>query len=276
MAYQKFSGTYHSSDHKNKIHYYIYEPEIELRAVVQFIHGYGDCIEDNEELIRYFTDYGIMVCGCDLIGHGRSSDPKDYGFFGSKNGWIYLLKDTKRLTRYIKKEYPDTPYFILGHGLGSLIARMDFFSEDGISGIILSGTAGKQKYCRRSVVYAAIVKRIRGARYESGALKRGLYRKLNCAYPLTVAACEDMLKMLALVSRKKWTHSAGKETPVLMLSGEQDPAGGFGKGVRDVSRQLTEAGHTVQLNLYAGMGHDLFKEPRREEVCRDVIEWIMT
>ena len=33
MAYQKFTGTYQSSDHINRIHYYIYEPETDLRAI---------------------------------------------------------------------------------------------------------------------------------------------------------------------------------------------------------------------------------------------------
>ena len=73
MAYQKFTGTYQSSDHINRIHYYIYEPETDLRAIIQIVHDFGDCIERNESFIRFFTDHGIMVCGCDHIGHGRSS-----------------------------------------------------------------------------------------------------------------------------------------------------------------------------------------------------------
>ena len=73
MAYSKFSGTYRSANHKNRIHYYIFEPETDLRAILQITHGWKDYIERNEELIRFFTDHGVMVCGCDFIGHGRSS-----------------------------------------------------------------------------------------------------------------------------------------------------------------------------------------------------------
>ena len=97
MAYQKFTGTYQSSDHINRIHYYIYEPETDLRAIIQIVHDFGDCIERNESFIRFFTDHGIMVCGCDHIGHGRSSKKEDYGYFGEKNGWAYLIKNTKKL-----------------------------------------------------------------------------------------------------------------------------------------------------------------------------------
>ena len=93
MAYQKFTGTYQSSDHINRIHYYIYEPETDLRAIIQIVHDFGDRIERNESFIRFFTDHGIMVCGCDHIGHGRSSKKEDYGYFGEKNGWAYLIKN---------------------------------------------------------------------------------------------------------------------------------------------------------------------------------------
>lgn len=94
MAYQKFTGTYQSSDHINRIHYYIYEPETDLRAIIQIVHDFGDCIERNESFIRFFTDHGIMVCGCDHIGHGRSSKKEDYGYFGEKRVG-YLIKNTK-------------------------------------------------------------------------------------------------------------------------------------------------------------------------------------
>ena len=88
MAYQKFTGTYQSSDHINRIHYYIYEPETDLRAIIQIVHDFGDCIERNESFIRFFTDHGIMVCGCDHIGHGRSSKKEDYGYFVKRMGGL--------------------------------------------------------------------------------------------------------------------------------------------------------------------------------------------
>lgn len=231
MAYQKFTGTYQSSDHINRIHYYIYEPETDLRAIIQIVHDFGDRIERNESFIRFFTDHGIMVCGCDHIGHGRSSKKEDYGYFGEKNGWAYLIKNTKKLTHYMKKEYPDVPYFIYGHGMGSLIVRMDCIHEKGINGVILSGTSGRQKYCRRRLLFIAILKRILGAQHRSVYLQKDLEKRLNhhflrerdnCSWlvedekerkncsriyeeyvPITVAAYEDILKMLALVSSKK-------------------------------------------------------------------------
>lgn len=61
MAYQKFTGTYQSSDHINRIHYYIYEPETDLRAIIQIVHDFGDRIERNESFIRFLL---IMELWC--------------------------------------------------------------------------------------------------------------------------------------------------------------------------------------------------------------------
>lgn len=302
MAYQKFTGTYRSSDSINRIHYYIYEPETDLRAILQIVHDFGDFIERNENLIRFFTDHGIMVCGCDHIGHGRSSEKKDYGYFGEKNGWVYLIKNTKKLTHYMKREYPDTPYFIYGHGMGSLIVRMECIHENGINGVILSGTIGKQKYCRRKLLFAALLKRIQGAEHRSNYLQKDIEKNLNHRFlrendtyawiaadegtrreyariysehlPVTVAAYEDILKMLALVSTKKWYRSVNTEIPILLIGGREDPLGNFGKGVEEVHRRLEDTCHRTELHLYDGMRHNICDEERRDKVYTDILQWM--
>lgn len=302
MAYQKFTGIYQSSDHINRIHYYIYEPETDLRAIIQIVHDFGDCIERNESFIRFFTDHGIMVCGCDHIGHGRSSKKEDYGYFGEKNGWAYLIKNTKKLTHYMKKEYPDVPYFIYGHGMGSLIVRMDCIHEKGINGVILSGTSGRQKYCRRRLLFIAILKRILGAQHRSVYLQNDLEKRLNhrflrerdnCSWlvedekerkncsriyeeyvPITVAAYEDILKMLALVSSKKWYRSVNIEIPIMLIGGQEDPIGNFGKGIEEVHHYLEDSCHRVEMRLYKGMRHNICDEVRKEAVYIDILQWM--
>ena len=61
----------------------------------------------NENLIRFFTDHGVMVCGCDHIGHGRSSKKEDYGYFGEQewmdlSGKKYKKADTLHEKRNIR------------------------------------------------------------------------------------------------------------------------------------------------------------------------------
>ena len=53
-----------------------------------------------------------------------------------------------------------------------------------------------------------------------------------------------------------------------MVSGDQDPVGDFGKGVKKVYRRLVKTGHDVQLILYPGGRHEILNETNRDQVYR--------
>lgn len=302
MAYSKFRGTYRSANHKNRIHYYIFEPETDLRAILQITHGWKDYIERNEELIQFFTDHGVMVCGCDFIGHGRSSKEEELGQLEEEDGWSCLVKDVKRLTSYIKREYPGVPFFLYGHGMGSLVTRLCGLHESHWDGLILSGTSSSQKYCRRAIIFTAIMRRFKGLNHRSHFVENMIYRRLNrkfrkekeplswfsanrevreryaadkqSQFQFTLSAYENIFKMLGLVSTKKWYRSMNKELPVLLLSGKEDPIGNFGKGIEEIYQKLLAEGCPVEMKLYEGIRHELQSDPDREYVFHDMLEWM--
>lgn len=302
MAFLKFSGTYRSSNHKNRIHYYIFEPETDLRAIIQFTHGWKDYIERNDELIKYFTDHGVMICGCDFIGHGRSSEEEKRGHFDERNGWSYLVKDVKKLTSYMKKEYPDIPFFLYGHGMGSLVARLCCLHETQFDGIILSGTSSKQKFCRRSVFITSILRRIKGLNHRSCFLEKLVYKRLNrkfkgekdelswfsedktirdkyssdvrCQFTFTISAYENIFKMLSLVSTRQWYRSVPEELPIMLISGKDDPIGDFGKGIQEIQENFLKINHHVEIRLYDGVRHELQGDEKRNQIFADVLNWM--
>jgi alpha-beta hydrolase superfamily lysophospholipase len=52
--------------------------------------------------------------------------------------------------------------------------------------------------------------------------------------------------------------------PILLLSGEEDPVGDFGRGVRHVASAMKKAGASnITCTLYPGARHDLL----HEEAC---------
>ena len=302
MAYLKFSGTYRSANHKSRIHYYLFEPETDLRAIIQITHGWKDYIERNEELIRFFTDHGIMVCGCDFIGHGRSAGEEEWGHLEEDDGWVYLVKDVKRLTAYMRKEYPQVPFFLYGHGMGSLVARLCCLYDSPWDGVILSGTSSRQKFCRRSVLALALLRRIKGVNHRSGLVESMVYGRLNrkfrkekeglswfsedretrdrykadkCTqFRFTLKAYENIFKMLALVSTRKWYRSLSVEMPILLISGKEDPIGDFGKGITDIHHRMLEMGCLADIHLYDGIRHELQSDPRHEEIFNDMLKWM--
>ena len=61
----------------------------------------------------------------------------------------------------------------------------------------------------------------------------------------------------------------------MLISGEEDPVGSFGKGVRKVEDCLRQAGvRDVQCNLYPQMRHEILNELEKETVWEDVLQWL--
>ena len=90
----------------------------------------------------------------------------------------------------------------------------------------------------------------------------------------TLAAYEDLFTFLGNCNSNEWFTSFPKDLKTLVVSGEQDPVGGFGKGVRYVYDNLKKNGAKVELKLYPGARHELFFETNRDEVFADLTTWV--
>jgi cellobiose-specific phosphotransferase system component IIA len=59
------------------------------------------------------------------------------------------------------------------------------------------------------------------------------------------------------------------------MAGEDDPVGAYGKGVKQVFRELKETRHkNVTLNLYPGDRHEIHNELDKDKVVDDLISWL--
>ena len=136
---------YKSANGVSNVTYYILVPEgVEVRGIVQLSHGMCEYFSRYTAFAKYLCGLGFIVCGNDHIGHGASvSRTADLGFFAARDGWKYLVEDVKHLTDLMQRRYPDLPYFLLGHSMGSLIARLYLLDYgEKLSGCILIGTVG--------------------------------------------------------------------------------------------------------------------------------------
>lgn len=94
----------------------VWQPENDAIASLYIVHGLGEHIGRYNYMAHYLTSYGIMVCGFDLRGHGKSSGKRGH------SDYKLLLQDLEEALKTIKRDNSQRPLFLLGHSLGGNIA----------------------------------------------------------------------------------------------------------------------------------------------------------
>ena len=120
-----------------------WEPEGEIKAVVQIVHGIAEHVQRYDHFASFLAEHGILVVAQDHMGHGRSIEGGSIkGYF--TGGWFAAVDDTYRLLRDTMDEFPGVPYILLGHSMGSFIARTILckYPNSGIAGAIISRVFG--------------------------------------------------------------------------------------------------------------------------------------
>lgn len=299
---------FQSSDGLHKIHGILWRPDSgRVRGVIQIIHGMAEYIGRYEAFAAFMCGHGFAVVGEDHLGHGDSvNDPSEYGYFGRKNGMKFIVRDNEKLMRHMLKRYEGCPYFLLGHSMGSFITRMMISRCGGrLSGAVIMGTGGQTyleaaagklltyipaafkgwKFRSRFIhqlAFGAFNKKFEPARTQMDWLTKDTaivdryLQDEKCTFMFTVSGYRDLFDLIIQTDRRETIDKIRKDLPVLIVSGTDDPVGGFGKGVRRVCNRYRSAGLcNVQMKLYEGDRHEILNETDREQVFEDLLNWII-
>lgn len=304
--YRKEDCSFLSSNGETLVYAESYIPEGEPLAIVQIAHGMAEHIGRYKQVVEYLVNQGFIVCGNDHLGHGNTApSADDFGYFGEGDGWVHMTDDLHILTRKMKDKYGDLPFFLLGHSMGSLLARAYLSCHsDELAGAILIGTSGENPAAKAALPLLSMISKAKGSKYRSRlvyGLAFGKYNKKynkdcnklawmsqddnvlkafrndkKCNFIFTVAGFTDLMKLLIYVSRKDWALEIGKDLPVILLSGDMDPVGDFGDGTRQIFKQLQMAGNKeLSLKLYPNLRHEILNEPGKEKVYKDIVDWML-
>ena len=299
---QRFTTT--SSDGKTTLAAYKLVPE-NPRGMLQISHGMCEYILRYREFAQFLASEGILVFGHDHLGHGYSAkSTRDLGFTAHGGGAEFLVEDVHNLTLKMKQEYPDLPVILFGHSMGSFVARavLEKYSST-YQAAILCGTAGPGMPTAFGKAVTKHMMTFLGEHFRSKMLRRvcfGSYNKncgagcdrnawltrdedvvkaynadMLCKYNFTLRGYHDLFTLLDQVNREEWATTLSKDLPVLVVSGEQDPVGDWGQGVKKVAEALLAADmRDVTLKLYPDMRHEIINEIDRETVWTDLKEWL--
>ncbi|HHZ02025.1 MAG TPA: alpha/beta hydrolase [Tissierellia bacterium] len=295
---------FNSKDGKTKIRALMWIPKNEIKAILQISHGMLEHMERYDHFGNYMASKGILVVGNDHLGHGSSvTSEEDRGYL--YKDWHALIEDMHNLMVIIREKYPGVPYFLLGHSMGSFLTRY-FITVYGkeIDGAIIMGT-GQQpralikfglllthfialfkgwKYRSKFINYLVLGennKKFKPAKTKSDWLTRD--EKIVDAYLsdnridfiFTLNGFNNLFRLILQMNDKSQINNISKDLPLLLVSGQNDPVGDFGKGVHKTYNMYKALGmKNISMKLYAEDRHEILNELDREQVYEDILRWI--
>ena len=239
----------------------------------------------------------------DHRGHGKSvRQQEDLGYFynGKEKA---IVEDLHQITLWIKEEYPNLPVYLLGHSMGTLVARNYIKKYDNeIKKLILTGPPCKNPAVDIGLLLAKIQKKIKGDKYRSKEIQkmafgpfdkifqgepksawicsdREIVDKYNqsdlCGFTFTTDAFEGLFLLLKGAYSKKGWLLKNKELPVLFLGGEKDPCIGNGRKFVQEMQFLKQVGYkNVTGKIYPNMRHEILNEKGKETVYENILSYL--
>ena len=315
--------TYPSGDKKTQIRALRWVPDEGVPAVgvLQIIHGMQEFIDRYDDFAVFMAAHGFIVTGCDLPGHGgsiRGGDENYFGYFGENDypgmrsdsagetdGNRILIRDIRSLQMLTRDLYPDLPYFLLGHSMGSFLARQYLCLRGAsLTAAVISGTAYHPALETRAGMFLSrfIAKR-KGWFYRSPFLNNLSLGSLNKQFEpartkvdwLTrdeavvdayvadrrtqfVFTCNGfyaLFKTLGYLTKRANLEHMPKNLPVLFIAGAKDPVGNNGDGPRKVAAQFKSLGlQDTELKIYEEDRHEVLNELDKETVYADILHFL--
>ena len=298
---------YFNSCGKGKIHYCKWMPEGQPKAVLQILHGIAEHVYRYDDFANFLTSQGYVVVADDHMGHGGSiGDEGVRGYF--HGGWFAAVDDSMKLMKDTMAEYPDVPYILFGHSMGSFMARtiLAKYPDSGISAAIVCGTGWQPTFALPALakvidsmgkkageeapneqldqlIFGGYTKGIENVRTPKDWLTRdekivdAYVADPLCGFVASSGLLRDMMLGIHYIQQTKHLDNMKKHLPVFFIAGDKDPVGANGKGVKQTAQAFKKTGMiNVALKLYPDCRHEILNELNKQEVYEDITKWIAT
>ena len=296
-----------SYNERDNVQGWIYVPAAKVKGIVQLVHGFGEHSRRYLHMICKILDAGYIVAADDHVGHGKTAIVNEsWGNWGHK-GAQTMMEDEHRLKELVQEKYPDIPYFMFGHSMGSIITRQ-FIAKygDELAGAIICGTVGTDAIpCEEGIKQLKpLVEAGKGDEADPdllGALLGGLFARIEevklgnewiChdeyvqldhasdpfdafTRPTSNEALLQFIEMIDEVKGTEWAAKVPTALPLYNIAGDEDPCGSYGEGVKQVAGWLEETGHDIKTKLYEGYRHEIHNyNDIKDEVEAGIIEFM--
>jgi alpha-beta hydrolase superfamily lysophospholipase len=259
-----------------EIYYQGWLPFGEPRAVVLVVHGIGEHSGRYMNVVNHLVPLGYAVYGLDHIGHGRS---------GGEREVVERFADyTDTLTIYydmIKGWQGDRSVFLLGHSMGGLIGSYYLLDHQAkFRGAVLSAPCIKvaddvsPATLLMGRILSVVAPKAGLVAVDADGISRdpevvAAYKNDRLVFhgktPARLAA--ELVKAMERV-----TAEADRiRLPLLVLQGSEDKVV-CPSGAQTLYDKASSEDKT--LKVYEGLYHEVFNEPERDDVLKDVEAWL--
>ena len=276
----------------------IWDNAVDARGVIQLIHGMAEHVSRYNEFAEYLNSQGYIVAGDDHRAHGDTG-PDALGLAGEGDLFENTVADEKGITKLLIKRY-NLPVIIMGHSYGSFLTqRYLTLGTSDISGCVLMGSAAMQGFMLNLGYKLAKGKMKKGKKDEKGNFfaaqtfvkydkkikdgtngwlcrDRAEVGKFNLD-PHCNFTCSNGFYYYFFGGLKKIAKDKGenirKDLPLLIISGDADGVGNYGKSVKKLYRRYIKFGLNPRLELIEGARHELVNETNKSEIYKIIIDF---
>ncbi|MFC4354503.1 alpha/beta fold hydrolase [Chryseomicrobium palamuruense] len=274
---------------------------------VHILHGLAEHSGRYDDFARHLISEGYSVSLHDHRGHGETGQKQGtLGYFSDGEGFERVTDDVNEVIHLLKGRLSDKPLILLGHSMGSFIARR-FVQKypDGVSKLVLVGTGGDPgimgfvglqlaKVSSRGekaklpgnqlnkLTFGSYNKRIPNVSHEfdwlstDGEVVQAYDQDPLCGFVSTNKLYKDLLTGLRTIHSSTNLEKMRKDLPVLLIAGAEDPVGNYGKGVRDVAKNFAKSGmEQVKLVLIENHRHEILNGHERISVYDEITRWLL-
>ncbi len=295
-----------SSDGIHALAGIIYIPDIEIKGIFHIVHGMTEHIGRYSRIMTDLCMLGYLCIGYDNLGHGYTArDESELGYIADKRGWELLAKDVKVFSDAVRAEYGrNLPYYLMGHSMGSFIVRLAAERFVRPDKLIIMGTGGPNGAADAGLCIIRLVKLFYGGHhfskfvddlafggYNKKFIAKGETHKSSwlttnddvrkkywedpfCSFKFSVSAMGDLIRLMKYSNKSRWFKSIDAGLPILLLSGEADPVGNYGKGVKYVGEKLRKNEKNAEYKLYKDARHEILNDFTYEDVKADILRFL--
>lgn len=298
---------YASKDGKNTVHACIWLPEGKICGVVQIIHGMAEYAARYAPFAAFLNEHGFAVCAEDHLGHGwTAKSVDDLGYFDDAHDYKTVLADIHALRlEMTRRTGEDTPYFVLGHSMGSFFCRNYIAAHgEGLRGAVIMGSGFKDRLTLGAALSLVRLNALFfGWRNRSAFIKKlafGSYNKYFkpvrtdndwlsrdsgnvdaynadalCGVDFTNNGYYVLFSVIKAACSRAAAEAVPKQLPVYFVAGGMDPVGDYGRGVLKAKDKFAAAGvEHLSLTLYKGCRHEILNDECKQQVCGDILGFL--